>query len=192
MTIAKVTSQHKRSTENLERTQRFSLGWEEMKAKALDWLKFPPWPSGEGGTQGPGETLQKLGSNGIMSKKKSDMKKRSFCNLARMSDWRITLSRNWQIVKPACTCGSFQLGISGPVREVMAFFLQWISPKSSEEKPKREISKLSESHEMMGFCVPCLHQALSASPLVCIYQVGWGSLGLALPWVDCKLNPKKF
>lgn len=138
MTIAKVTSQHKRSTENLERTQRFSLGWEEMKAKALDWLKFPPWPSGEGGTQGPGETRQKLGSNGIMSKKKSDMKKRSFCNLARMSDWRITLSRNWQIVKPACTRGSFQLGISGPVREVMAFFpsgfLRRVQKRSQRER----------------------------------------------------------
>lgn len=33
---AKTGSEHKSNTETLERTQRFSLRWEEIEAKALD------------------------------------------------------------------------------------------------------------------------------------------------------------
>ena len=46
----------------------------------------------------------------------------------------------------------------------------WLSPlvgfsiELSGQKEKKDISKLSESHKTMGFCVLCLHQALSASP----------------------------
>lgn len=65
---ARTRPECKSNTENVERTQMFTLRWEEIEAQALDGLDSFPQDSVDRVVPRPLWTRQKVGSNGIMSK----------------------------------------------------------------------------------------------------------------------------